>query len=215
MEAVDEQPFKVSKYGGVTMATRTRRDLSKKIAQLITPTTKSPTQKFHELRYPDHNLWKLSIDRELDKLEANGNINWLDPAHFGLLQIIMKAIPATLQFAYKRNVDSIRRQHRGMKIDFTNTGKPKAKSIHFYPECTRALMVYRCASPMVVLHRVENRWKLEHFDIHNALLYENYGYHKSLHIKQIGWSNGKYKHGGTAGILLRASTAAPGTIITL
>lgn len=75
--------------------------------------------------------------------------------------------------------------------------------MHFDPEYTSAPIVDRCATQIVVVHKVENDWCPEHFDIHSAFLYEDYEYHKTVYIREMARSNGEHKHGNTAGVLVR------------
>lgn len=91
--------------GGLqAMAARTKRDFLQQISKTRTAITKAPARSY-ALRYPDNSLWAKSIDQELDKLDENGTINWLNPAKINLLPANKKAIHMTFSFAYKRNAD--------------------------------------------------------------------------------------------------------------
>lgn len=151
------------------MSAQTKKKLTQEIPNKITPITKAPATRYHELWYPDRTLWEKSIEQELDKLDANIYIQWLAPAQLAILPKQVQPIPMTLSFSYKRSADGSKEPKSWSSIQ----GNRMKQNVHFDQDCTSPTMVERCVTRMVVAHSVENEWTLEPFDIHSAFLHEN------------------------------------------
>lgn len=95
-------------------------------------------------------------------MDANGTIQWPDLANVNLITAQTKPIPMKLSFVYKRN-DEGTNEERNSRSSIQ--GNRMKKGINYDEYCTRAPMVDRCGTRMVVAHAVEFKWIIEHFDI--------------------------------------------------
>lgn len=67
--------------------------------------------------------------------------------------------------------------------------------IDFKPEQTSAQMVDSVAAWILVSHRVQKGWHLEHFDVKRSFLHDKYKNPKLVHICEIYRADRIYKHG--------------------
>lgn len=197
-DADDGEKDRHEESPNVALNAKIRRRITQAIPKQITPVTPNPATRKQALRYPDRQLWAKSLNQELDKLDANGAIKWLQPADLGLIPKNTRIIPLTLSFNYKRDKagDIEERKSRA-----SLRGDLMLEHVHFDPKCTSAPMVDRIAARMVISHNVENGWVLEHLDVKSAFLHEKYRYRKPVWVREMARADGSYKHGRTIGLL--------------
>ena len=70
-------------------------------------------------------------------------------------------------------------------------------------------MVERAAARMVIIHSVNYRWKLEHFDIKSSFLQEKIRFAQPVYLKEMTRADVTYKHGKTVGRLIQNIYGTP------
>lgn len=176
------------------MDTRKAGTYRRKPPTEITKTTPAPPTRKQVGNYPDIRQWEIAIDKELDKIDKMGTIWWLKPG----TRPTTKPIPMKLSLNYKRDQKGKleERKARG-----SLRGDLMQPVVHFDPEWTSAPVVDRVATRMVISHEDKHGWIVEHMDIYRAFLNEKFKYFKPIFIKEPPRKIGKFKHGGTVGIL--------------
>lgn len=132
------------------------------LPKTINRTTPNPMNRTNALRHPDSNLWPISLDGELDKIDETGTIKRLNKGELGILPKNIKPIPLTITSNYKTNKSG---EVEKRKSRPSLRGDMMMAHLHFNPIETSAPIVDRVAVRILITHSIENGWPIEHFDI--------------------------------------------------
>lgn len=161
----------------------------------ISSTTPAPNSTTQARKYPDKNDWARAHDLELQKLDQQRTIEWINNEK---LPPNIKAIPLTMKYRYKRNSSGAIQEY---KARCTLRGDLMQPHVHYNESETSSYMADKTTIRSIIAFAAATGYPLQHFDITSAYLHENSSASTTVYVKQLPKFDGSYSHPSTFGIL--------------
>lgn len=165
--------------------------------------TPPPRSRKQTQRYPDATQWGAAHDLELSKLDDAGAIQWLSPTQ---IPAKAKMIPLTMTYRCKRDPNRAVNEHKARCSVRGDLMKPH---VHFNPAHKASHMADKSSVRLLLALNAAGNLKCEHLYITSAYIHEKYQHSKPVYVKQHPRFNGKLKHMGSGGLLVKNLYGTP------
>lgn len=175
---VDFRPLHYALDPSTSLARAFRCDHPHLILQSITNTTDPPCNPKQAQLYPDAHLWAIAHNTEIEQLNEQHAIEWLNPVD---TPPDCEPIRPTIFYRYKHEADgttSARKSRCSVRGDLMRP------NVHFDPSKTSSYAADRASIRLILALAAVNAHPLSHIYITSAFTSETYDYYRPVYVRQ-------------------------------